>query len=85
MTNTELAQLATLIADRLANQLRLRDGIGLKQITGLSLASIERLKRAQKIPFLKVGRRVLYDPDAVIAALAAQTIESKPKPSEENE
>ena len=36
---------------------------------GLSIATLDRLRRSGKIPSLKLGSRRLYDPEAVLIAL----------------
>jgi hypothetical protein len=44
--------------------------VGLADKFGLPLAWLRREARAERIPSLRVGRRLLFDPEAVAAALA---------------
>lgn len=42
----------------------------MSSIVGVSTATLDRLRRAGRIPSVQIGNRRLYQPDAVIAALA---------------
>ncbi|MCU0969969.1 MAG: hypothetical protein MUF03_14365 [Rubrivivax sp.] len=42
---------------------------------GVSVAFLQRDRReAKRIPFIRLGDRILYDPDEVLAAVKAMTI-----------
>lgn len=45
------------------------EGEEMASIAGISRTSLDRLRKAGKVPSAKVGTRRLYDPDAVMAAL----------------
>jgi ABC-type sugar transport system substrate-binding protein len=64
------AAIAEAVAARLANMPRLVDRYALARVIGVSVPTIERLQADGKIPVVRVNRRVLYDPEAVIAALS---------------
>lgn len=77
MTELSPAQLATLadavasrLAERLQNQSSLLDYAALAKWLGVSIPHVERLKRQGKIPYVEIGRRVLFDRAAVLAALS---------------
>ena len=42
-------------------------------ITRLSVAAINKLRRDGLIPYLRIGNRVRFDPAAVLAALGARS------------
>lgn len=63
--------LAKKVADRLANRPVLVDIHELSRITGLSVPTLERRAREGIIPRIKSGRRTLFDPAAVVRALAS--------------
>lgn len=69
----DLERLAELIAEkldaRMSGRPRLVDGLEMAEMAGVSLASIERAKAAGRIPYVKLGVRIKYSPDAVLAAL----------------
>ncbi len=67
---TLTSAIADAVAVRLANTPRLVDRNALARLIGVSVPTIERLQRERKIPIVRAGARVLYDPDAVIAALS---------------
>ena len=50
---------------------RLVDRVALSQQIGLSVPTIDRRRKDGSIPSITVGGRVLFDPSAVIAALAS--------------
>ena len=68
----ELERMAELIADRVAQKLNSRarfvNKAELSRIVGLSPATIDRRTTEGLIPKITIGRRVLYDPDAVLAS-----------------
>ena len=55
----------------IANEPRLVDGIRLAELLSISKPTVDRLVRDRKIPSVKVGRRRLFDPRAVIARLSS--------------
>jgi excisionase family DNA binding protein len=75
-TPHELDRLADAVADRLAAKLldqpKLVDRVELARVLGVSVPTIERLSAAGSIPVVRMGRRVLFDPAAVIAARSEQ-------------
>ena len=75
LTPSDLASITDAIADavaaRLAAMPRLVDRYALARVLGVSVATIERLQAAGAIAPIRLGRRCVYDPDAVIAMLAA--------------
>lgn len=48
------------------------DGDEMARLASVSRPTIDRLRAADEIPSIPAGRRRLYDPAAVIAALCAQ-------------
>lgn len=62
---------ADAVADRLARRPLLVDRVELAPMIGLSVPTIERRTRTGEIPCVRSGRRVLYDPQAVVAAMAS--------------
>lgn len=67
----ELAdKIASRLADRMQTQSNLLDYHQLANWIGVSIPHVERLKRQGKIPFVEIGRRVLFDRAAVLAALS---------------
>lgn len=74
MTPSELESLSIKIAEQvmamLVQQPRLVDRHELARRLGVSVPTIERHK---SIPYIRLGRRVLYDIDQVVAALSAAT------------
>lgn len=73
ITPSELAALAesiaTAVADRLANQPRLIDRHALAVHLGVSVPTIDRLRRNGQITSISVGSRILFDPNSVIEDL----------------
>lgn len=69
----ELEQLAGMVAEkvaeRLADQPRLVDRYAISKILGLSVPTIDRRVRSGRIPVIRDGRRVLFNPQSVIEAL----------------
>ncbi|WP_442506118.1 hypothetical protein SH528x_004945 [Novipirellula sp. SH528] len=58
------------VADRLANRRRLLTRHELSQVIGVSVAKLDTMLRDDELPVIRVGRKVLFDPHAVIAHLA---------------
>jgi|Kansoi300Nextera_1026150.scaffolds.fasta_scaffold54182_2 hypothetical protein len=47
------------------------------RMTGISVRTIAGLRRARKIPYVKLGYRTMfYDPDRVLAALSSREIKA---------
>lgn len=74
LTPAELEQLAErvacIVAAKLADSPLLIDKHELAKRTTLSVATIERRVKDRTLPAVKVGRRVMFAPDAVLTALA---------------
>ena len=74
MTPVELETLADAVAervaDRLANRRRLLTRHELSQVIGVSVPKLDTMLRDDELPVIRVGRKVLFDPHAVIAHLA---------------
>jgi excisionase family DNA binding protein len=64
-----IEEVASRLAARLTNRPKLVGRHDLAEILGVSVPTIERLQRDKRIPLVRIGRRVLYSPDAVIGAL----------------
>lgn len=79
MTPSELEHLACLVADKLAKRPRLVDRVELRSLLGVGESTLDRLTKRGEIPSIRVGRRVLFDPDAVIAALTASEAHRPPQ------
>lgn len=62
--------IATIVVDRLANGARLVGRTELAEILGVSVPTIDRHICENKVPTIRIGRRVLYDPARVIEALS---------------
>ena len=73
MTPDELESFADLlaenVADRLACRPRLVDRHGLAEQLGVSVPSIDRLRKAGRIQSINVGNRPMFDTAATIADL----------------
>lgn len=73
LTPRELEQLANVVAEkvaeRLAGQPQLVDRYAISKTLGLSVPTIDRRVRSGRIPVIRDGRRVLFNPQSVIAAL----------------
>lgn len=74
MTPVELETFADAVADRvadrLANRRRLLTRHELSQVIGVSVPKLDTMLRDDELPVIRVGRKVLFDPHAVIAHLA---------------
>lgn len=70
----QLRELARLVAEELdarrSGRPRLVDSVELALILGIGEATVRRRKTAGELPYIQAGRRVLYDPQAVIVALS---------------
>jgi hypothetical protein len=67
--------LATHVAERLgpalaSRQRRLVDRTTMSNLVDIGTATLDRLVAAGRVPSVLVGKRRLFDPDAVISALA---------------
>ncbi|GAA4455343.1 hypothetical protein GCM10023156_29170 [Novipirellula rosea] len=54
---------------------RLVDGDRLAELLGVSRPTVDRMRSSGEIPSVSIGRRRLYDPNAVIAALGESSNE----------
>ncbi len=75
ITTGQLELLADMIAERLAKQPRCIDKCELAEKLGVSTSTIERMMAEKKVPFIKLKRRVLFDIEAVLSALSANSEE----------
>ncbi len=75
ITPGQLELLADMIAERVMKQRRCLDKTELAEKIGVSVSTIERLMAEKKIPFIKPNRRVLFDIEAVVAALSTNNEE----------
>lgn len=75
MTPNEIDQLAETVAERLAEKLtgrhKLVDRHQIAEILGVSVPTIDRHLKDGRIPIVRVGRTVRFDPGRVISALEA--------------
>ena len=84
MTDTSLDALLDVIVDRLADAVAVRleakqdkpaerDGLvdepAMADLAGVSPQTLQRQRKAGEVPFVRMGRRVLYRPADVFAAL----------------
>lgn len=73
-TPVELQTLADAVAervtDRLANRRRLLTRHELSQVIGVSIPKLDTMLRDGELPIIRIGRKVLFDPHAVIQHLA---------------
>ena len=78
LTPAVLEDLSEEIADRvfkrLSKQPALVDRYGLSDLISISVPTIERLQRDGRIPVVRIGRRVLYEFNAVLAALSEPAV-----------
>ncbi|KLU05707.1 hypothetical protein RISK_002339 [Rhodopirellula islandica] len=70
VTNSVVEQLRHLIQES-SNPI-LVDSDEMARLASISRPTLDRLRSAQVVPSVLVGRRRLYRPDAVVAALEAQ-------------
>ena len=77
MTPQELEQLADAVAervaDRLANRRRLLTRHELAEVINVSVPKVDTMLRDGQLPVIRVGRKVLFDPHAVIRHLSDAT------------
>lgn len=77
LSPADLDRLGRAIAERLASQPLLNDAVGLASLIGVSVETVKRYTKAGLIPCVRIGRRVLYQPEAVIWALTEATANGK--------
>ncbi len=58
------------VADRLTNRRRLLTRHELAQVINVSVPKLDTMLRDEELPVIRVGRKVLFDPHAVIQHLA---------------
>lgn len=58
------------VADRLANRRRLLTRHELATVINVSVPKLDTMLRDDELPVIRVGRKVLFDPHAVIQHLA---------------
>ena len=77
MPPLELEQLADAIADRVAdrisNRRRLLTRHEMATVINISVPKLDTMLRDGELPAIRVGRKVLFDPHAVIHHLASTT------------
>lgn len=61
------------VADRMANRRKLLNRNELSEVIGVSVPKLDTMLRDGELPVIRVGRKVLFDPHAVIAQLANQS------------
>lgn len=66
-------QIAVRVADRLANRRRLLTRHELSVVIGVSVPKLDTMLRQGELPTIRVGRKVLFDPDEVVRHLARQS------------
>ena len=57
------------LSELLATKPALVDKETMAAILSISIPTLDRMQRAEKIPSIKIGSRRLYQPDSVIAAI----------------
>ncbi len=65
--------IADRVADRMANRRKLLNRNELSEVIGVSVPKLDTMLRDGELPVIRVGRKVLFDPHAVIAHLANQS------------
>ncbi len=58
------------VADRLTNRRRLLTRYELAEVINVSVPKLDTMLRDDELPVIRVGRKVLFDPHAVIQHLA---------------
>lgn len=76
LSPADLASLGEVIAGHLANQPLLVDSNSLARLISVSEETVKRYKSKGVIPHIKLGSRVLYQPESVITALSIQSSSS---------
>ena len=61
------------VADRLSNRRRLLTRNELSEVIGVSVPKLDTMLRDGELPVIRVGRKVLFDPHAVIRQLAERS------------
>ena len=61
------------VADRLANRRRLLSRHELADVINVSVPKLDTMLRDDELPVIRVGRKVLFDPHAVIQHWATQS------------
>ena len=61
------------VADRMANRRRLLTRQELARVINISVPKLDTMLRDGELPVIRVGRKVLFDPHAVIQHLAKQS------------
>ncbi|TWU16937.1 helix-turn-helix domain-containing protein [Allorhodopirellula heiligendammensis] len=61
------------VADRMSNRRKLLNRNELSEVIGVSVPKLDTMLRDGELPVIRVGRKVLFDPHAVIAHLANQS------------
>ena len=59
------------------SSVRLLTATEVSELLRVPRSTVYELTRSRRIPFLKVGRRTLFDPDVLRAWIAQQTIEPR--------
>lgn len=79
LLNDLAAQVANEVVERLANysgsskfEDEPQDGVTTAQWLKVDPQTLDRLRKAGKVPYVQVGRRVLYRPAAVLDALSTK-------------
>jgi excisionase family DNA binding protein len=76
LSPADLAKLGHVIATQLATTPLLVDCVELAPLLSVSVETVKRYTKCGRIPCVRIGRRVLYQPEAVIAALADNATET---------
>lgn len=71
-------RLAEKVAAKMAKQPLLVDRVELSPLLSVSVPTIERMTAKGEIPCVRFGRRVLYDPAAVVAACSQNEKGARP-------
>lgn len=73
-TSEDLEHFADRIAEAVSRRMDSRpllvDRHELADLLGVSVPTIERMQRARRIPVVRIGRLVKYNPEAVMRALS---------------
>ncbi|WP_372721561.1 helix-turn-helix domain-containing protein [Novipirellula sp.] len=73
LSPADIDRLGRVIANRLASQPLLVDAVELAPLINVSVETVKRYTKSGLIPCVRIGRRVLYQPEAVIWALIEAT------------
>lgn len=78
MTPLELEKLADAVAERVANRLANRRRLLTRpEMAEVACVSVPKLDTMKDLPRIRVGRKVLFDPHAVIRYLAEHSSEGE--------